>query len=163
LIIRQFLKEISAEKVISQISNTDKDTEILLVLFCPVSREAIDVLSNPKIIGAAKAGLENIDVQYATEKGIIVQHIKGRNAHAVSDYTVGLIWGEARNIARSHSAVKNGIWRKNFMNSDMIPELNGKTIGFIGFGYIGQLVAQKFSRFQVNILVFDTYIKDTSV
>jgi D-3-phosphoglycerate dehydrogenase len=49
------------------------------------------------------------------------------------------------------------------MNSDMIPELNGKTIGFIGFGYIGQLVAQKFSRFQVNILVFDTYIKDTSV
>lgn len=150
----------SAEKVVSQIAKADKDTEMLLVLFCPVSKEAIDVLPNLKVIGAARAGLENIDVQYATGKGIIVQHIKGRNAHAVSDYTVGLILGEARNIARSHSAVKNGIWRKNFMNSDMIPELTGKTIGFIGFGYIGQLVAQKLSGFQMNTLVFDPYVED---
>ena len=150
----------SAEKPVPQIANADKNTEMLLVLFCPVSKEAIEVLPNLRLIGAARAGLENIDVQHATEKGIVVQHIKGRNAHAVSDYTVGLILGEARNIARSHCAVKNGLWRKNFMNSDMIPELKGKTIGFIGFGYIGQLVAQKLSGFQVNTLVFDPYVED---
>jgi len=150
----------AAEPVVSQILNANKNTEILLVLFCPVSKDAIDTLPNLKLIGASRAGLENIDVKHATEKGIIVQNIKGRNAQAVSDFTIGLILGEARNIARSYHAVKNGIWRKNFVNSDMVPELQGKTIGLVGFGYIGQLVAQKLSGFQVNILVFDPYVSD---
>ena len=150
----------SAESVVPQILNANKDTEMLLVLFCPVSREAINALPNLKLIGASRAGLENIDVKYATEKGIIVQNIKGRNAQAVSDFTIGLILGEVRNIARSYHAVKNGVWRKNFVNSEMIPELQGKTIGLVGFGDIGQLVAQKLSGFQVNILVFDPYISD---
>ena len=150
----------SAESVVPQILNASKNTEILLVLFCPVSKDAIDALPKLKLIGALRAGLENIDVKHATEKGIIVQNIKGRNAQAVSDFTIGLILGEARNIARSYHAVKNGIWRKNFVNSDMIPELQGKTIGLVGFGYIGQLVAQKLSGFQVNILVFDPYVSD---
>ena len=150
----------SAESVVPQILNANKNTKMLLVLFCPVSKEAIDTLPNLKLIGALRAGLENIDVKYATKKGIIVQNIKGRNAQAVSDFTIGLILGEARNIARSYHAVKNGIWRKNFINSDMIPELQGKTIGLVGFGYIGQLVAQKLSGFQVNILVFDPYVSE---
>jgi len=150
----------SAESVVPQILNANKNTEMLLVLFCPVSREAIDALPNLKLIGALRAGLENIDVKYATEKGIIVQNIKGRNAQAVSDFTIGLILGEVRNIARSYHAIKKGTWRKNFVNSDMIPELQGKTIGLVGFGYIGQLVAQKLSGFQVNILVFDPYVSD---
>ena len=150
----------SAESVVPQILNANKNTEILLVLFCPVSREAIDALPNLKLIGALRAGLENIDVKHATEKGIIVQNIKGRNAQAVSDFTIGLILGEARNIARSYHAVKNGIWQKSFVNSDMVPELQGKTIGLVGFGYIGQLVAQKLSGFQANILVFDPYVSD---
>ena len=150
----------SAESVVRQILNANKYTEMLLVLFCPVSREAINALPNLKLIGASRAGLENIDVKYATEKGIIVQNIKGRNAQAVSDFTIGLILGEVRNIARSYHAVKNGVWRKNFVNSEMIPELQGKTIGLVGFGDIGQLVAQKLSGFQVNILVFDPYVSD---
>ena len=148
----------AAEPVISQILNANKNTEILIVLFCPVSKDAIDTLPNLKLIGASRAGLENIDVKYATEKGIIVHNLKGRNAHAVSDFTIGLILGEARNIARSFHAIKNGIWRKNFVNSNMIPELQGKTIGLVGFGYIGQLVAQKLSGFKVNILVSDPYV-----
>jgi len=121
----------AAEPVVSQILDANRNTEMLIVLFCPVSKDAIDALPNLKLIGASRAGLENIDVKHATEKGIIVHNLKGRNAHAVSDFTVGLILGEARNIARSYHAVKNGIWRKNFVNSDMIPELQGKTIGLV--------------------------------
>ena len=150
----------AAEPVVSQILNANKNTEMLIVLFCPVSKDAIDALPNLKLIGASRAGLENIDVKHATEKGVIVHNLKGRNAHAVSDFTVGLILGEARNIARSHHAVKNGTWRKNFVNSDMIPELQGKTIGLVGFGYIGQLVAQKLSGFKVNVLVSDPYVSE---
>jgi len=150
----------AAEPVVSQILDANKNTEMLIVLFCPVSKDAIDALPNLKLIGASRAGLENIDVKHATEKGVIVHNLKGRNAHAVSDFTVGLILGEARNIARSYHAVKNGIWRKNFVNSDMIPELQGKTIGLVGFGYIGQLVAQKLSGFKVNVLVSDPYVSE---
>lgn len=150
----------AAEPVVSQILDANKNTEMLIVLFCPVSKDAIDALPNLKLVGASRAGLENIDVKHATEKGVIVHNLKGRNAHAVSDFTVGLILGEARNIARSYHAVKNGIWRKNFVNSDMIPELQGKTIGLVGFGYIGQLVAQKLSGFKVNVLVSDPYVSE---
>ncbi len=153
----------SAEKFIPQILTANKNTEILLVLFCPISEEAIETLPKLRLIGVSRAGLENIDVDYATKKGIIVQQVKGRNAQAVSDYTVGLILAEARNIARSHYAIKNGLWRKNFINSDMIPELQGKTVGLIGFGYIGQLVAQKLSGFDVKILVFDPNISEEVV
>lgn len=150
----------TAERVIPQISNANKDTEILLVLFCPISKETIDTLPNLKLIGAARAGLENIDVDYATKKGIVIQHIKGRNAQAVSDYTVGLILVEARNIARSYCAVKEGVWRKQFSNSNMIPELEDKTVGLIGFGYIGQLVARKLSGFKMNVFVYDPYTSE---
>ena len=153
----------SSEDVVTQIANADRNTEMLLVLFCPVSKEAIDTLPHLRLIGACRAGLENVDVDYATKKGIIVHHIKGRNAHAVSDFTVGLMLGEARNIARSHLAIEQGRWQKNYSNSDMVPELTGKTIGLVGFGYIGQLVARKLSGFHINILVFDPYVSDDTI
>jgi len=153
----------SAEKVVSQISMANKATEILLVLFCPLSKETIDALPQLKLIGVARGGLENIDINYATKKGILVHHLEGRNAQAVSDFTIGLIIAEMRNIARSHYALKNGVWRKNYVNSDMIPELKEKIIGLIGFGYIGQLVAKKLSGFEVEILVFDPYISEEIV
>jgi len=153
----------SVEPVVPQILDAHKNTEILMVLFCPVSKEAIDTLPNLKLIGALRAGLENVDVKYATEKGIVVQNIKGRNAQAVSDFAIGLILAEARNIARSYYAIKNGQWRKNFVNSEMIPELQGKTIGLVGFGFIGRLVAQKLSGFEVDILVFDPYVSEDEV
>jgi D-3-phosphoglycerate dehydrogenase len=150
----------SAEKVVSQISNANKGTEILLALFCPISRETMDALPQLRLIGVARGGLENVDIGYATRKGILIHHIKGRNAQAVSDFTVGLIIAEARNITRSYYAIKNGVWRKNYTNSDMIPELQEKTIGLIGFGYVGQLVAKKLSGFEVKILAYDPYISD---
>ena len=149
-----------AEPVVSKISNARKNTEMLLVLFCPVSKEAIQSLPELRLIGASRAGLENVDVKFATERGIIVHNIKGRNAHAVSDFTVGMILAEARNIARGFHFIKNGIWQKNYVNSEMIPELPEKTIGLIGFGYIGQLVAKKIEGFGVNILVYDPFVTE---
>jgi len=153
----------SAEPIIPQILNAKKNTEILLVLFCPVSQDAISSLPNLRLIGASRAGIENIDIKYATEKGIIVHNLKGRNAHAVSDFTVGLILGEARNIARSYHAIKMGKWQKNFVNSNMIPELRGKKIGIVGFGYIGQLVAKKLSGFEADILIADPYVAEETI
>ncbi len=134
-----------------------KDSNVLMGLFLPISSKVMDEMPNLRIIGVSRAGLENVNVNEATKRGILVFNVQGRNAHAVSDFTVGMILSECRNIARAHNSIKNGTWRKAFINSEFIPELYGRTIGLVGFGYIGRLVAKKLSGFDVNILVYDPY------
>jgi D-3-phosphoglycerate dehydrogenase / 2-oxoglutarate reductase len=135
------------------------DAKIVLGLFCPFSAEAMDAFTDLKIIGVARAGVENVDVEAATERGILVFHITGRNAQAVSDFAIGMMLCEARNIARAHAAIRNGVWQKQFANSSYIPELRNKKIGIVGFGHIGRLVAQKLSGFDVEILVYDPWVQ----
>lgn len=141
----------------------NKDAEMVLGLFGPFSPEGMDAFDDLKLIGVARAGTENVDVKAATERGIIVVHVMGRNAQAVSDFAVGLMLNESRNIARAHLSIKNGEWRKVFSNSDYIPELKGKKIGLVGFGYIGRLVAKKLSGFDAEVLVYDPYVKPESI
>ncbi len=140
-----------------------KDAEILITQFFPVGKALIDACPNLKIIGVLRAGVENVNVEYAKEKGIQVFHAIGRNAHAVSDYAVGAIICEARNIARGHYGIKNGRWNREYPNSDFIPDLGEKTVGIIGYGEIGRLVAKKLSGFDVNILVYDPFYRGNDV
>lgn len=151
------------EDALPFIEKEGKDADILMGLFVPVSKKNMDLMPNLKIVGVSRAGLENVNVEEATRKGIIVFNVRGRNAEAVSDFTVGLMLSECRNIARAHYAIKNGTWRKEFSNSDWVPELNGKTIGLVGFGYIGKLVAKKLSGFDVNVIVYDPFIEKEEI
>lgn len=135
------------------------DAEMLLGLFVPVSSKLMDAMPDLKIVGVCRAGLENVNLEEATKRGILVFNVQGRNAEAVSDYAVGLMLAESRNIARAHYAIKNGEWRKTFSNSDHVPQLKGKTIGIVGFGHIGRLVARKLKGFDIRILVHDPYVQ----
>ena len=134
-----------------------KDCSLLAGLFVPVSSKVIQAMPDLRIIGVSRAGLENVNVAKATERGVLVFNVMGRNAHAVSDFTVGLMLSECRNIARAHYSIKQGQWRKTFANSEAVPELGRKTIGLVGFGFIGSLVAKKLSGFEVTVLVYDPY------
>jgi len=134
------------------------DTEAIMGLFVPISSKLFDAMPHVRIVGVSRAGTENVNINEATKRKILVFNVEGRNAEAVSDFTVGLIIAESRNIARAHYAIKNGKWRKNFLNSDWIPQLNEKTIGIIGFGYIGKLLVKKLSGFNVKIIVHDPFI-----
>lgn len=134
-----------------------KDAEVLMGLFLPVSSKAMDAMPNLRIAGVSRAGVENVNVAEATKRGILVFNVQGRNSHAVSDFAVGLMLAECRNIARAHHAIKNGKWQKEFANSESVPELGGRTVGIIGFGYIGRLVAKKLSGFEVNTIVYDPF------
>ena len=153
----------AAEPVLPMILNADKNTEMLLTLFAPISADAMDALPNLRLVGAARAGQENLDVAAATERGIVMHNIMGRNAHAVSDFAIGLLFAEARNIARSHHALKNEEWQKKYSNSDFTPEITGKTLGLIGFGYIGRLVAQKLAGFKLKVLVYDPFVPEEAL
>ncbi len=70
---------------------------------------------------------------------------------------------ECRNIARSHLALKGGTWRKKFPNSAHVPDLAGKTIGLVGFGRVGRLMAKKLAGFGVALLVYDPFVPDATV
>ncbi len=140
-----------------------KDADIIITQFFPISKRLIDSCPSLKYIGVLRAGYENVNFEYAAEKGIKVFNTVGRNAHAVSDFAVGVMICEARNIARGHYGIKNGEWIRTYPNSDSIPDFTGKTVGLVGYGEIGRLVAKKLSGFDVNVLVYDPYYKGDDI
>ena len=137
-----------------------KDAEVLAVHICPVNKEILAAAPNLKVILSARGGLENIDVKEATNRKIPVFHTPNHNAEAVAEYTIGLILCETRNIARSHHALKQGIWQEYYPNSSFIPELNELKVGIVGYGSNGRLVAGKLRSFNTEILISDPFVKD---
>ena len=135
-----------------------QDAEILIVQFLPVPKQLIDAAPQLKQIGTLRTGLENIDLAYAQEKGIAVFNTPGRLAETVSDYTVGFLLCEARNIARGHAALRQGHWCRAYHNNDYVPEMQGRTVGLVGFGHIAQAVARKLSGFNMNVIAVDPFV-----
>ncbi len=134
---------------------------MLFVHYCPVPAGIMDAAGpDLKILGTCRAGCEHLDISAATARGIVVFNVRGRNAGAVSDFSIGLMLAECRNIARSHLGISQGTWRKEFQNGPQIPELAGKTVGLVGFGWVGKLVCRKLSGFAVTVLVFDPYVSE---
>lgn len=133
---------------------------IVLVQFAPLSAAVIESAKQLKLIGVLRTGTENVDVAVATRRGVSVVNTPGRNARAVAECTIGLMLAETRNIARAHAAMHQGLWRRSFPNSDAIPELHGKTIGLVGYGAVGRLVAGFLHAFGSRILAFDPYCRD---
>jgi len=145
-----------SEKLYEKIS----DYDILVAQFSPISRRFLEAASNVKLIGILRSGVENVDVDFATKRGICVFNTPGRNARAVAECTVGLILTEIRNLARAHAELKRGVWTRNFPNRNDIPELLDKTVGLVGYGTVGKLVAKFLDAFGAKIVVYDPFLKD---
>lgn len=135
-----------------------KDADLLMVHLCPVPKEVLDAAPNLKYVLSNRGGLENLDLQALKEKGIPVFYNPAHNGNAVAELTICLMICETRNVARANSALKAGEWRENYPNVGKVFELRHKTIGLIGFGTIGRLVAEKLQPFHVNILTSDPNI-----
>ena len=134
------------------------DADLLIVHLCPVTRTLLEAAPRLKAVSSCRGGLENLDVDAARERGVIVSNNPAHNANAVAEYTVGLIICETRNICRSHFALKNGEWRKDYPNSaSAIHELPDLTVGIIGYGAVGRLVAEKMHALGCRILVSDPF------
>jgi len=138
-----------------QIIDNIDGAEILIVHVAPVTKGVIDAGASLKLIGCCRAGPVNVDVSYATKKGVPVIYTPGRNAQGVADLTIGLMIAEARGIARAHAFMKSKIWS--------IPELGvelwGKTLGIIGLGNVGSCVAFRAKNgFNMNVLAYDPYV-----
>lgn len=133
--------------------------DIVVVQFAPVSRAFIEAGGNLRVIAVLRGGTENIDVPFATQRGIAVLNTPGRLSRAVAECTVGLILTEIRNLARGHARLVQGHWNRGFPNSDDIPELYRRTVGLIGYGAIGRMVAGFLHAFGCRILAYDPLAK----
>ena len=133
------------------------DVELIVTHMCPIGIEVIRRAEKLETIGVCRAGTETIAMDAAEARGIRVVRVPGRNAVAVAEFAVGLILAERRNIARAHHAIASGGWRKDFVNSDQDTELAGKTVGLIGFGQIGRMVARRLEPFGIELLAHDPF------
>jgi len=140
-----------------------KNAELIAGLFVPISSKLMDAMPKLRIVGLARAGKENINLKEATKRGVLAFNVMGRNAEAVSDFALGLMLAESRNIAKAHYSIKNKGWQKEFSNVDFVPQLKGKKIGIAGFGYIGRLVAQKLQGWDLEVLVYDAYTPEEDI
>ena len=131
-----------------------KDADGLLNQYAPITKRVIENLQKTKIIVRYGVGVDNIDVEAATKKGILVANVI-YDTTDVADHAVGLILSLIRKIPWADQKVKNNIW--NWKNMRPISRLKGKTVGIIGFGRIGRKVAQRLKGFEVKIIAYDPY------
>jgi D-3-phosphoglycerate dehydrogenase len=123
-----------------------------------IDKELLDAAANLRIVGRAGSGLDNIDVAYATQKGVIVCNTPESNVISAAEHTMGLLLASSRNIPWADRFIKSGKWgRQQFEGS----ELYGKTLGIIGLGRIGGLVSQRARGFAMRVIAYDPYIPDS--
>jgi D-3-phosphoglycerate dehydrogenase len=120
-----------------------------------VDRSMIEAGQNLAVIGRAGIGTDNIDVMAATERGVMVVNAPNANTISAAEHTMALILAQARHIAVADRSLREGRWdRAKFQGM----ELHGKTLGVLGLGKIGTLVAQRASAFGMHIIAYDPYV-----
>jgi D-3-phosphoglycerate dehydrogenase len=108
-----------------------------------------------KVIGRAGTGVDNVDIPAATRRGVIVANAPESNSVAAAEHTLALMLALCRNVPQAHGSLTGGAWeRPRFKGT----ELYGKTLGVVGFGRIGQLVAKRAQAFEMDVLAFDKFV-----
>jgi D-3-phosphoglycerate dehydrogenase len=121
-----------------------------------VTADVIDKATNLKAIGRAGVGVDNVDVPAATKRGIIVANAPESNVVTAAEHTMALLLALARNVPQAHAALSgDGRWERSKWSG---VELEGKVLGILGFGRIGQLVAARAKGFGMRIVAFDPFV-----
>jgi D-3-phosphoglycerate dehydrogenase len=119
-----------------------------------IDKELMDAAPGLKFVARAGAGLDNIDEAYAQEKGIQLINAPEGNRDALGEHAVGLLLSLINNYRKSDIEIRNGIWDRE---GNRGWELKGKTVGIIGYGFMGSSFARKLSGFEVKVLAYDKY------
>lgn len=135
-----------------------KDYDALIVRSqTKVTADIIAAADRLKVIGRAGVGVDNVDVEAATKKGIIVLNAPDGNTLSTTELTVAMLLALARNVPQAHSSLKSGAWdRKSFTGV----EINGKVLGIVGMGRIGTEVAKRMLAMGMEVLAFDPFLTE---
>ncbi|MET9819296.1 MULTISPECIES: phosphoglycerate dehydrogenase [unclassified Streptomyces] len=129
---------------------------ILIRSATKVDAVAIAAAKRLKVVARAGVGLDNVDVTAATQAGVMVVNAPTSNIVTAAELACGLIIATARNIPQADAALKNGEWKRSKYTG---VELSEKTLGVVGLGRIGVLVAQRMSAFGMKIVAYDPYVQ----
>lgn len=120
-----------------------------------VTAEVLEAGTDLVIVGRAGLGVDNIDVEAATARGVMVANAPGTNSLSTAEHAMALLLSQARNIPQANAALKAGRWEKSKWEGT---ELNGKTLGVLGLGRIGTLVAQRANSFGMRLVAWDPWV-----
>ena len=140
------------------LANHIKDSEIVVIRSATkLTKEVLDKAEQLKIIARCGVGIDNVDLDFAKSKSIFVTNSPSANLISVVELTVALIISVSRKLSLADSHLKKGEWnRSEFLGN----ELYGKTLGIVGFGKAGRLVAERMKSFGMSIVFYDPYVTD---
>ena len=139
--------DFTPEELIKNIQNYDG---LIVRSATKVTKEVIDNAKNLKIIGRAGAGVDNIDLNSAKAKNVIVMNTPGGNTNATAEHTLALLLSLSRKISKADTTTHKGEWAKKKLKGN---EIRGKTIGIIGFGNVGKRFAEMCHFLGLKILI----------
>jgi len=154
--IKEFHVDIKTELKADELKKTIKDYDALLVRSATkVTKEVIGAADKLKVIGRAGVGLDNVDLDAATQKGIIVMNTPAGNTISTAEHTMSMLLALSRNIAQANASMKRGEWKRSkFMGV----ELYAKTLGVVGLGRIGSELVKRALSFGMKVLAYDPYL-----
>ena len=145
--------DLSVEQLKNEIANYDA---IVIRSATKLRAEIIDCATDLKLIVRAGVGLDNVDVPYAKEKGIEVRNTPAASSNSVAELALGHILSLARHIGRGTVSLKSGKWEKKQLKG---LEIDGKTLGIVGIGRIGQSLARKAHALGMRVIAFDKFVE----
>ena len=122
-----------------------------------VTADLIERGTRLKVIGRAGTGVDNVDVAAATRRGIVVCNAPESNSLSAAEHTIALILAQARNVAQAHARLVEGAWERSKFGGI---EVTGKTLGVVGLGRIGRLVAERAKGLRMNVIAYDPFIAE---
>ena len=148
---------ISPEELLQVIENYDA---MIVRSRTKVTAQVLDAAPHLKVIGRAGVGVDNIDLEAAKQHNVTVVNAPTSTSLAVAELTFGLLLAVAREIPRADAGMKKGDWLKKELKG---VELNGKTLGIIGYGRIGVEVGKRASAFGMNVVAYDPLISEDEI
>lgn len=140
------------EKLLAAVAEADA---LLVRSATSVDAEVLAAAPKLKIVARAGVGLDNVDVNAATERGVLVVNAPTSNIHSAAEHALALLLSAARQIPAADASLHEHTWKRSSFSGT---EIFGKTVGVVGLGRIGQLVAQRLSAFGTHLIAYDPYV-----
>jgi D-3-phosphoglycerate dehydrogenase / 2-oxoglutarate reductase len=133
--------------------------EVVVTQLAPLTARVLEAANNLRLVVCTRGGPVNVNVEAASQRGVAVCYAPGRNAPAAAEYAVGLMLAAMRRIPEAHGSLSSGQWRGEFYAYEECGvELDGATVGLVGFGAIGRRVARVLVAFGARVVVYDPFV-----
>ncbi|WP_327589285.1 2-hydroxyacid dehydrogenase [Nonomuraea sp. NBC_00507] len=136
-----------------------RGVEVCVTQMAPLTKRVLDASPDLRLFCVSRGGPVNANLEAAAQAGVAVTYAPGRNAVATAEHTLAMLLAATRRIPQTHADLAAGVWRGDYYMYDNVgPELDGSTVGLVGYGAIGRRVARMLEGFGASVLVHDPYV-----